>query len=159
MLVYLIELLLLDWHLLLYVLRREDRLEVHPSPLGLYPVLQSVLDQHDLGLDVVRTRDDRLYVGGTFHHQQGVEVVVQNLRRVVDRLEDVGHSLGVGLRLYLQFLKVLDDAVELLLQAPLLLSLLRDLLYLLPVLVQAFLQDELQSQLIVRLDLLDPTGI
>ena len=68
MFIDLLEFLFFQGHFLLNIFGREDRFKVHPSPLGLDPVLEGILNENQFGLNVISTGDDGLNVRGAFHH-------------------------------------------------------------------------------------------
>lgn len=99
MTIHLVEFQLFGGHLLLDVLGGENGLEVHPSSLGFDPVFKGVLDEDDTGLGHVESVYDWFDVRTGLHHEQRIEVVVQDLLGLIDSLEDEGVGLGIRLGL------------------------------------------------------------
>jgi len=53
------------WHLLLYVRTAEDGLQIHPGGLHAQPLVQDLLEQHELGLPLAAKGQQRLATCGS----------------------------------------------------------------------------------------------
>ena len=82
-LVHRVELLEFQRHLLLNVVRHENRLQILPRPLSLHPDLQRVLYQNQPLLQIVRPLQNRLDVRRALHENQLVEVLLQQRDRLI----------------------------------------------------------------------------
>ena len=87
-------------HFLLYIIAAENRFQVPPRPLALYPPLQSILDQQKLEFDVVCLFQNGFYIWGGFHHGDHAAHVVQLLHNVVYPLDHIAVLVLRGLYLY-----------------------------------------------------------
>jgi hypothetical protein len=81
------------------------------------------------------------------------------LGRVVDALQDVSVGFWVGFSLHFEFFELFDDAVEFFFETPLFFGLFGNLFDLFLEFIQAFFENELQSEFIIGLDLINPTRI
>ncbi len=117
------------------------------------------MDENQFGFDVVGTGDDGFDVRRALHHEKRVEIVVKDLGRVVDSLQDVSVGFWVGFGLHLEFFEFFDDAVEFLFETPLFFGLFGNLLDLFLEFVKALFKNELQGEFVIGLDLIHPACV
>jgi len=122
-------------HFLLYIIAAENRFQVPPGPLALYPPLQSVLDQQKLKFDVIGLFQNGFNVWGGLHHGDDAAHVVQLLHNVVYPLDHIAVLVLRGL--YLHESEIFDGFVEFFFEGVLLVHFGGELLDDLPVVLDA----------------------